>query len=150
MTEHRRLLAIRYLGGILELPTFWKRRIENDPHSLSDGICGINIQLLEYVDSNSKLEAGAVLYSHLDTLRLDLDGVHMVIRETLHRLPLSLLPGDDIRSENSLEISDRLMRQLQRYYHYIGICEWQLLISCFQQQYIQNDFPRGLQASDNA
>lgn len=37
--DFRRLAAIRYLGGILQLPTFWHLRIYNDPRSYDKFLC---------------------------------------------------------------------------------------------------------------
>ncbi|KZP30024.1 hypothetical protein FIBSPDRAFT_1038393, partial [Athelia psychrophila] len=46
-TELSRLVAVGYLAGILELHSFWERRIKEDLHSLSDVLCLIELRLLE-------------------------------------------------------------------------------------------------------
>ena len=106
-------MAIRYLGGILELPSFWRIRGENDPHSLSDGICSSSIRLLEDLATDSKGEA-VILRSQLDTM--DPAGIQGMIFAFLCALPkhLKSLSEEHIRSADSRKIAVGLMEKLQK------------------------------------
>lgn len=118
-TELSALAAIRYLGGILNLPTFWSQRIDNspqpqgepicakhaadsnlarpDPHSLVDGICKVGMTLLQDLpmDGNDSVNS--------DTL--DTEGIRLLLDAYWRhiRLPgvLQTLVGNDERTKES-------------------------------------------------
>lgn len=109
-SDQSRLAAVRHLGGILELPTFWEHRIANDLQSLSNDLFLLSIHLLEDLGVE---ETGRRPVRTTDLLALDPEGINMMVFTVLERFPLRLLPADDIRSPSSLEIADRLMQMLQ-------------------------------------
>lgn len=111
-SDQSRLAAVRYLGGILELPTFWEHRIRNmnDLQSLSNDLFLLSIHLLEDLGVE---ETGSGAVRTTDLLALDPEGINMMVYTVLERFPLRLLPADGIRSPSSLEIADRLMQMLQ-------------------------------------
>ncbi|KAF7978946.1 hypothetical protein HWV62_44167 [Athelia sp. TMB] len=104
------LAAVRYLAGILELPSFWQHWISNDLHSISDALCNINIRLLEDLATDCE-ERKLVLID--DLMALDPEGINALLFAAVSFLPLHLLPADEARSKESLKIAERLMRQLQ-------------------------------------
>ncbi|KAF7983541.1 hypothetical protein HWV62_21108 [Athelia sp. TMB] len=109
-TELHRLTAIRYLAGILELPTFWAYWIDNDLHSISDDLCTANIRLLEDLATDCEVE-NHVLIS--DLMALDPEGIHSLLLATVTHLPVHQLVSDDPRLDTSLAIVEKLMRRVQ-------------------------------------
>ncbi|KZP05684.1 hypothetical protein FIBSPDRAFT_344165 [Athelia psychrophila] len=108
--EESRLIAVRYLAGILELPSFWDFRIKNDLHSASDVLCLVCIRLLEDLAVECR-EQHFVRIS--DLVSLDPEGINVLVFAILNLLPLEQLPDDSIRSTTSLEIAKMLKQRLQ-------------------------------------
>ena len=106
-----RLVAVRYLGGILELSKFWENRLMNDFHSLLHVLCALSIRVLEdlAVDCHSR---GAIFVGDLVTL--DPEGIHMMIHAVISRLPVASITSDENRSNNTLKAGGRLINLLQR------------------------------------
>lgn len=109
-TELSRLMAARYLAGILELPSFWERRIKVDLHSLSDVLCLIELRLLEDLAIDCETRH---LEKIQDLVTLDPEGINRLIFATMNSLPLRRLPASNIRTVNSLAIAQRLVERLQ-------------------------------------
>ncbi|KAF7983538.1 hypothetical protein HWV62_21102 [Athelia sp. TMB] len=110
-TEFDRLVAVRYLAGILELPSFWQHWIQNGLHSLSNDLCKVNIRLLE--DLATDCDAAGTRVHASDLMGLDPKGIEMLLLATLTHLPLELLPKDEIQTEESKQIISKLLKRLQ-------------------------------------
>ncbi|KAF7972618.1 hypothetical protein HWV62_17358 [Athelia sp. TMB] len=113
-SEHNeldKLIAVRYLAGILEFPSFWKRwKKRSDIHSLSDRVCQTNIRLLE----DLSIDGGKISREKYRTLvLLDPEGVEKLLLSTLNHLPLEDLSKDETNGEKSLGIVGNLVSQLQ-------------------------------------
>lgn len=109
-TELSRLVAVRYLAGILELPSFWRRRIHNDLHTLTDVLCLVSIRLIEDLAADSEKRNVIVID---DLVMLDLEGINALIFVSLDRCPLRELPVENIRTASSLATAGKLIKRLQ-------------------------------------
>lgn len=109
-TELSRLVAVGYLAGILELHSFWERRIKEDLHSLSDVLCLIELRLLEDLATDCETRH---LEKIQDLVTMDPEGINRLIFATMNSLPLRRLPASNIRTVNSLAIAQRLVERLQ-------------------------------------
>lgn len=111
-TELSRLVAVRYLVGILEMSIFWENRKKTDFQSLILLLCGLCVRLLQdlAVDCDA---LGAVFVS--DLVALDLEGIHMMIYEVICRVPESLLTAGDSRSRTAGNLVEMLQRQVACY-----------------------------------
>lgn len=130
-TEMSRLVAVRYLAGIVELRTFWEYRMDNDLHSLSDVLFSVSIRLLEDLAADCDTHHAAY---HSDLLALDLEGINAMILAALTRMPLNRLLADDTRTANSLKFAAKLMRQLQRFATLKCYRDSRILIDCVTQR----------------
>lgn len=110
VTDLSRLIAVRYLGGILELPTFWNHRLAKDIQSLSHVLCKLSIHVLEDLGTNCDTRE-AVLVNDLVTL--DLQGIHIMLFAVVNRFP-SLLKADEGQLSPSLGSAKKLVELLQR------------------------------------
>ncbi|KAF7964932.1 hypothetical protein HWV62_1617 [Athelia sp. TMB] len=111
-TELDKLIAVRYLAGILEFPSFWDRwKKRNDVHSLSDRLCQTNIQLLEDLPINDDEERSQANYRNL--VLMDPEGVETLLLSTLNHLPLKVLSEDETNREKSLGLVGNLLSQLR-------------------------------------
>ncbi|KZP18734.1 hypothetical protein FIBSPDRAFT_933308 [Athelia psychrophila] len=83
-TELSRLIALRYLAGILEMHVFWENRLKTDFQSLLPMLCALSIRLLQdlAVESDAR---GAIFVGDLVTL--DPEGIHRMIYAVMGRLP---------------------------------------------------------------
>ncbi|KZP20676.1 hypothetical protein FIBSPDRAFT_1044707 [Athelia psychrophila] len=131
-TELSRLAAIRYLGGIFKLVTFWSQRINNspqpqqdficarhppgimsayqDPYSLVNGICRVSMVLLQ------DLSMDASDHVTSDTLiPLDTEGIRLLLDSYWQCLPgaLQTFVDDDERTQESLRRVAQLSNLLQ-------------------------------------
>lgn len=111
VTELSRLAAVRYLAGILELPSFWRLRIHNDLHTLADVLCLISIRLIEDLAADCEKRNVVVID---DLIMLDLEGINALIYAAVDRCPLSELAVDNIRTASSLATAGKLVERLQK------------------------------------
>ncbi|KAF7971805.1 hypothetical protein HWV62_19887 [Athelia sp. TMB] len=106
-----RLVAVRYLGGILELSKFWENRLMNDFHSLLHVLCALSIRVLE--DLAVDCQSRGAIFVH-DLVTLDPEGIHMMIHAVISRLPVASNTSNESRSNDTLKAGGRLINLLQR------------------------------------
>lgn len=128
--ELSKLAATRYLGGILELATFWSQKINDgqllqkgsvcamhppetirqDRHSLSDGICNIGFILLEDLDMNGKDRV-----TPEDLIPFDTEGIRLLLDVYWRHISQALrfLEEGEPRTEESLRLVAQLCNLLQ-------------------------------------
>lgn len=109
-TELSRLIAVRYLAGILELPTFWRLRIDNDLHTLTDVLCLVSIRLIDDLAADCEKRNVVVID---DLVMLDPEGINWLMLVALDRCPMHKLPVDSIRTVDSLAKAGKLIERLQ-------------------------------------
>ena len=128
-TDLKRIVAVRYLGGMLELPTLWDYHMQN-PYSFVENLCKLSTRLLTDLATEQGLQDAVSLQ---ELVTADTEGINLFLfafLDGLHARLWALMPHmrktvrhDDFRSPDVLRQINNLILELYRYSRYFWFWE---------------------------